>query len=98
MTASRRLERNGDAAGLAVRPLTSEERHATQADGGLMVESAEGPAARAGIQPGDVIVRANEQAIGDTDQLREAIGRASGTVALLVQRDNKRVYVAVTPG
>ena len=91
-------ERNGDAAGLAVRPLTSEERHATQADGGLMVESAEGPAARAGIQPGDVIVRANEQAIGDTDQLREAIGRASGAVALLVQRDNKRVYVAVTPG
>lgn len=89
---------NGDAAGLAVRPLTSEERQATKSEGGLMVENVEGAAARAGIQPGDVIVQVNENPIGDIEQLRQAIARAGETVALLVQRDNRRVYVALTPG
>jgi serine protease Do len=89
---------NGDAAGLAVRPLTPEERAEAKTEGGLMVEAAEGPASRAGIQAGDVIVRVNEQSVGNIDQLRQAISRSREVVAFLVQRDNKRVYVAVTPG
>ncbi|MGQ0750314.1 MAG: DegQ family serine endoprotease [Betaproteobacteria bacterium] len=87
-----------EAAGLAVRPLTPEERQATRSDGGLIVENVQGPAARAGIQPGDVIVRVNEKPVANTEELREAIATAGETVALLVQRDSKRVYVAVTPG
>jgi serine protease Do len=89
---------NGDPAGLAVRPLTPEERGELKTEGGLMVENAEGPAARAGIQAGDVIVRVNEQSVENIDELRRAISRSREVVALLVQRDNKRVYVAVTPG
>jgi serine protease Do len=89
---------HGDSAGLAVRPLTADERAATKSETGVMVESAEGAAARAGIQPGDVIVRVNEKPITNVDQLREAIAGAGDAVALLVQRDNKRVYVAVRPG
>jgi serine protease Do len=89
---------NGDPAGLAVRPLTPEERAEVKIEGGLMVENAEGPAARAGIQAGDIIVRVNEQPAENIDELRRAISRSREGVALLVQRDNKRVYVAVTPG
>lgn len=89
---------HGDSAGLAVRPLTDEERAATKSETGVVVENAEGAAARAGIQPGDVIVRVNENPIANVDQLREAIARAGEAVAFLVQRDNKRVYVAVRPG
>jgi len=89
---------NGDPAGLAVRPLTPEERKEAKTEGGLMVESAEGPAARAGIQAGDVIVRVNERAVENIDQLREAIARSPEVVALLVQRDNNRLYVPLTPG
>jgi serine protease Do len=63
-----------------------------------MVENAEGPAARAGIQAGDIIVRVNEQSVQNVDELRRAMSRSRDGVALLVQRDNKRVYVAVTPG
>ena len=81
-----------------MRPLTKEEREATKSDGGLMVENVEGAAARAGIQPGDVIVRVNEKPVRGVDELREAIASSRESVALLVQRDNKRVYVAVTPG
>ena len=87
-----------EAAGLAVRVLTPEERQATRSDGGVIVEKVQGPAARAGIQPGDVIVRVNEKPIEKPEELREAIATAGEAIALLVQRDNKRVYVAVTPG
>jgi len=89
---------NGDAAGLVVRPLTPEEREATRSEGGLMVESAAGPAARAGIQPGDVIVGVNDRTVSDLREWREAMNQSGDTVALLVQRDAKRVYVPVTPG
>ena len=87
-----------DAAGLAVRPLTREERQATKSEGGLMVEKAQGPAARAGIQPGDVIVRVNDKPVEKSEELRDAIAASGDVVALLVQRDAKRVYIAVTPG
>ncbi|MBI4204802.1 MAG: DegQ family serine endoprotease [Betaproteobacteria bacterium] len=89
---------NGNPAGLAVRPLTPEERKQAKTEGGLVVENAEGPAARAGIQPGDVIVRVNEKAVENAEQLRQALSRSGKVVALLVQRDNNRLYVPVTPG
>ena len=90
---------NGDPAGLAVRPLTPEERDQIKTEGGgVMVENAEGPGARAGIQAGDVILRVNENPVENVDELRREITGSGEVVALLVQRDNKRVYVAVTPG
>ena len=89
---------NGDPAGLAVRPLTAEEREQVKTEGGVVVENVEGAGARAGIQPGDVILRVNEKPVGNTDELRREISGSGDVVALLVQRDNKRVYVAVTPG
>lgn len=89
---------NGDPAGLSVRPLTPEERKEAKTEGRLVVENVEGPAARAGIQPGDVIVRVNEKAIENVEQLRQEISKSAEVVALLVQRDNNRLYVPLTPG
>lgn len=45
--------------GLAVRPLTREERDSIGAQGGVLVESVAGSAARAGIQSGDVVLAIN---------------------------------------
>jgi serine protease Do len=84
--------------GLAVRPLTSEERKQIGTDGGLLVENATGPAAKAGIQAGDVILGVNTQPVKNLEQLRQAVDKAKGNIALLVQRENARVYVPVPLG
>ncbi len=84
--------------GVAVRPLTGEERKQLGTEGGVVVENATGPAAKAGIQPGDVILGVNNQPVKNVDQLRQLVDRAKGNVALLVQRENARVYVPVPLG
>ena len=39
---------------------------------------AEGPAADAGLQPGDVILEVDRVAVGDADALRKALDAATG--------------------
>jgi len=88
----------GGKLGLAVRPLTREERKQLGTDGGVMVEKSSGPAARAGIRPGDVILGFNGQPLKDVEQLRRLVDSARGSVALLVQREDARIYVPVKIG
>ena len=81
--------------GIAVRPLTDEERKQLEAEGGLMVEQAEGAAARAGVQAGDVILALNNQPVKSVDQLRRLVDKSRGSVALLIQREGNKIYVPV---
>ena len=83
--------------GLAVRPLTPEERKEANVSGGLLVEDAGGPAARAGVQPGDIVLMAGGKAVRSIEDLRTA-ARGSGSVALLVQRGEARIFVPVKVG
>ena len=84
--------------GVAVRPLTPEETRQTDVKGGLLVEDATGPAARAGIRPGDIIVSVNGEPVGGADKLRAMVGKAGKRIALLVQRGDNRLYVPVELG
>ncbi len=84
--------------GLSVRPLTEDERNQAAAEGGLLVEEVEGAAARAGVQPGDVILALNNQPVKTADQLRRLVDRSRGTVALLIQREGNKIYVPVRLG
>ena len=84
--------------GVAVRPLTDEERKQLEAEGGLMVEQAEGAAARAGVQAGDVILALNNQPVKSVDQLRRLVDKSRGSVALLIQREGNKIYVPVRLG
>jgi serine protease Do len=85
--------------GVAVRPLTSDERKQDNVrEGGLLVEDVGGPAARAGIQPGDVILSLNGERVSKVEQLRQLIANHGKHVALLVQRDNSRIFVPVDLG
>jgi serine protease Do len=81
--------------GVAVRPLTEEERGQIASDGGLLVERADGPAARAGVQAGDVILAFNNQPVKSVDQLKRLVDKSRGAVALLIQREGNKIYVPV---
>jgi len=81
--------------GLAVRPLTGDERERLDTAGRLVVENAEGPAALAGLERGDVILAVNGAKVTSIREYRSAVNAAGSTVALLVQRGNAKVYVPV---
>jgi len=83
--------------GLAVRPLTPQEREAAKVSGGLVVEGVNGPAARAGVAPGDIVLQAGGKPVHSVEDLREAT-RSSKTVALLVQRGDQRLFVPLQTG
>jgi serine protease Do len=84
--------------GVVVRPLTPEEKKEADVPGGVVVEDVAGAAAKAGVRPGDVIVSVNSTPVRSPEQLRELVGKAGKTVALLVQRDDARIFIPVTIG
>ncbi|MCR1766876.1 DegQ family serine endoprotease [Burkholderia glumae] len=81
--------------GVAVRQLTPQERAGTSLTHGLVVQQATGPAANAGIQPGDVILAVNGRPVTSAEQLRDAVKGAGNSLALLIQRDNAQIFVPV---
>jgi len=84
--------------GLVTRAIASMENGAANGAGGLMVEQASGPSAQAGIVPGDVVLAINGHPVSNSDQLHEQVAKARKQVALLVQRRDGMVFVAVDPG
>jgi len=69
-----------------------------QDDDGLVVENASGPAARAGIQRGDVVVAVNGKRVKSVAELRTAAAKAKGSVALLVKRGEQSIFVPIEVG
>lgn len=85
--------------GLAVRPLTQQEKRQAETDGDLLVEDVEGPAAGAGVRPGDIILGVNGAKVKSLDELRAAAKKRNGkVVALLIERDNAQIFVPVRVG
>ena len=84
--------------GVAVRPLSPEEKKSGEVANGVVVEDVAGAAAKAGVRQGDVIVAVNNVPVKSPEQLRELIGKAGKTVALLVQREDARIFIPVTIG
>jgi serine protease Do len=88
----------GGKLGLAVRPLTSDESSQSGIASGLLVERVQGAAARAGIQPGDVVLAVDGTAVSNVNQLRSMVEKNDSTVALLIQRGDARIFVPVQLG
>ena len=84
--------------GLSVRPLSPDERRQAGVPGGLVVEDAEGHAAEAGIQAGDVVLSVDGTTVQSVAQLRQLIQDHGKQVALLIQRGDVRLFVPVTLG
>jgi len=79
--------------GLSVRTLTSQEAAQLQLRGGLVVESVDGAAARAGLRNGDVIIALNNNAVTNVADFRKLVRAAGKRFALLIQRGESRIYV-----
>jgi serine protease Do len=84
--------------GVAVRPLTAEEDRQAQIPGGLLVQDVGGAAARAGIQPGDVILSVNGESVASVDKLRTLVAKSGKHMALLILRNDHRIFVPVNLG
>jgi len=84
--------------GLALRPLDAQERREAGVDSGLLIEGAGGPAAMAGVQPGDVLMAVDGTPVKSVEQVRAALAKSGKSVALLILRDGNRIFVPVRIG
>jgi serine protease Do len=80
--------------GVAVRPLSPEEQKAS-GKAGLVVEKSGGAAAKAGVQPGDLIVGVGSAKVTTVEELRTQVDKAGKTAALLIEREGRQIYVPV---
>jgi serine protease Do len=83
--------------GLALRPLQPAERAQARLDHGLVVQGAQGAAARAGLVRGDVVLAINGQPVDSIDTLQRVLAASPKRVALLVWRAGEQLFVPVAP-
>src|SRR5580692_5897266 len=79
--------------GLTVRALDPSEKEQVQTTGTLVVEDVAGPAAAAGVQPGDIILGINGKRVKTAKELQDAAKASGKNVALLIQRDDAQIFV-----
>jgi serine protease Do len=84
--------------GVSVRPLTKEERGENAGRGGLVVEQVGGAAQRAGIQAGDLVLALNGTPVSTPEELRDQVAKSGKRAALLIQRDERQLFVPVELG
>jgi serine protease Do len=78
--------------------MTGQERSAAGMDHGLVVEQSVGPAARAGIEPGDIVLGIDGEPARSVDQVKSALRSHPKSVALLIERNGQRLFVPVQVG
>jgi serine protease Do len=84
-----------DKLGLSVRPLGADERKQAETEGYLLVEDVAGPAAQAGVRPGDVILGVNGKVVKSLAELKTATSSATKTVAILLEREGTQIFVPI---
>ncbi|WP_257251561.1 PDZ domain-containing protein [Burkholderia cepacia] len=81
--------------GLRVRNLTRDEQRTMGVQGGVRVEQSRGPAAFAGIEPGDIILTVGNTPVTSAVQFLKQIARSGRAVALLVDRNGTRMFMTM---
>ena len=86
--------------GLTVSELSEAQRKELKVDGGLRIDTADGPAARAGLRVGDVILSANNAEVKTVKQFQAALSKMEKgkPLQMLVRRGEVATYVVLKPG
>lgn len=80
--------------GVSVRELSAEEKKELELQNGLVITEVRGAAAKAGLMPRDIILSANGKTINNSGDLIDVVKKAK-KVALLVQRQQSRIFIAI---
>ncbi|MBC7488672.1 MAG: Do family serine endopeptidase [Glaciimonas sp.] len=88
-----------NALGLIVSDLKADKKKELQVDGGVLVDSVEGSAARVGLQAGDVIQRLNNTDIKDAKQFNGLVAKLESKrmTVVLVRRGESSQFVPLRP-
>ena len=88
---------NANRLGLVLNNLSPEQKQELNVDHGLLVEDVAGAAAKAGIQPGDVILALNNSEVNNTAQFKKLLNETGSgkPIALLVKRNDATIYVPI---
>ncbi|TDV38406.1 serine protease Do [Paraburkholderia caballeronis] len=91
--------RASNALGLAVSDIPADQQNAQKLHGGVQVDAVEGPAARAGLQRGDIIMRVGDVDITSAKQFEEVTSKLDPQkmVAVLVRRGDNTQFVPLRP-
>ncbi|MEW9580880.1 DegQ family serine endoprotease [Paraburkholderia sp. DGU8] len=92
-------QRATNALGLAVSDIPADQLKALKLRNGVQVDAADGPAARVGLQKGDIILRVGDADVSSAKQFDELISHldSSKMVALLVRRGENTQFVPLRP-
>jgi serine protease Do len=86
-------------AGMVLGELTPQQRSRLKLDSGLLVRRATGPAQRAGIQSGDLVLAINDVPAKSVVEFEAELAKNAGkTVALLIRRGQETLYVPLKTG
>jgi serine protease Do len=92
-------ERASNSLGMAVSDIPADQKKALKLSSGVQVDAVEGPAARAGFQKGDIVMRIGDTDITSAKQFQEVAQGldASKMVAILVRRGDNTQFVPLRP-
>jgi serine protease Do len=81
--------------GMTLSEPTAEQRKELKITGGILVEDVQGPAARAGMRRGDIILAVNNQDVKSLEQFGQLMAQfeKGKIVAMLVRRGGNSLYV-----
>jgi serine protease Do len=86
--------------GLTVVDLTADQRKELKLKGGVLISATEGPAARAGVQEGDLVLAVANSEVTDARQFEALVDKLDKArpVNLLLRRGDSAQYVVIRPG